>query len=46
MLQVEMGRESEGFVSYIEKTLYKLSKKEYDDFLDMFDNRRISRDGV
>lgn len=27
MLQVEMGRETEGFVSYIEKTLYKLSKK-------------------
>ena len=46
MIKVEMGREEEGFISYIEKTISKLAKEAYDAFLGMFDNSRISRDGL
>lgn len=46
MIKVETGREEEGFISYIEKTISKLAKEAYDAFLGMFDNSRISRDGL
>lgn len=46
MIQVEMGREKEGFISYVEKSLSQLAAEEYDIFLNMFDHSRISRDGL
>ena len=42
MIQVEMGHEEEGFISYVEKSLSQLAKEEYDIFLNMFDHSRIS----
>lgn len=46
MIQVEMGHEEEGFISYVEKSLSQLAKEEYDIFLNMFDHSRISGDGL
>lgn len=46
MIQVELGQEERGFVSFIENTLSKLAEEKYDIFLSMFDSSRISEDGL
>lgn len=46
MIQVCHGQEENDFLSFINNALSTLAEEKYDVFLDMFDNSRISRDGL